>query len=75
MPDSSCGMQDLQLHHVGPSSLTRDRTRVPRTGITEVLTTGSPGKSPSPRRWHVLFPQKNVLLNFDSSFKMHYWCC
>ena len=30
----SCSIQDIQLQHVGSSSLTRDQTQVPYTGIT-----------------------------------------
>ena len=31
----NCGMWDLQLQHVGSSSLTRGRTRAPRIGNIE----------------------------------------
>ena len=35
VPSLSCGRWDLQLQHVGSSSLTRGRTRAPRIGNIE----------------------------------------
>ena len=45
LPDLSCGMQDLQLQHVGASSLTGARTLAPCTWEHGVLATEPPGKS------------------------------
>ena len=50
VPGLCCGMQDLQLWHVGSSSLTRDQTWAPSKH--RVLAIGPPGKS------------QNHLLNF-----------
>ena len=40
----TCGMQDLQLHCVVSSSLTKDRTQVLLHRECRVLATGPPGK-------------------------------
>ena len=45
MPDLNCGLQDLYLWHVRPSSLIRDWTWAPQHWEHGVLATGPPEKS------------------------------